>query len=258
MSDIFVSYRRDDSSAATQSLIERLGKAFCRRKVFRDLDDLGAGGFSEQIREKIERCGVFVLVIGKDWVTISNSKGEPRLLDPTDVHRQEIESALSLRKVQIIPVLVEGARVPEPESLPKSLRGLTRLQFFEILTGTAQSHQSYSTLIEHIKAVKHVKPGVCLSSLLYVFGSNYLVFIAVFSVFLTSFTSILAVLYLTSVDRPQEDISQETKESIPAPLPPDRGASVTNSGKITVHEGSKVGGCVNAGVMLGDCNSGNQ
>ena len=59
------------------------------------------------------------------------STGRRRLDDPDDFVRLEIEAALT-RNVRVIPILVDGARMPRPDQLPPSLAKLARRQALEL------------------------------------------------------------------------------------------------------------------------------
>ena len=50
----------------------------------------------------------------------------PRIADTQDFVRLEVETALRRRDVRVIPLLVDGARMPHSEDLPEELRTLTR------------------------------------------------------------------------------------------------------------------------------------
>ena len=75
------------------------------------------------IETALEQSHVLLVVIGPDWVTTTNRDGERRLLDPEDMVRIEIETALR-RDLRIVPVLVEEASMPRPQDLPPSLEPL--------------------------------------------------------------------------------------------------------------------------------------
>ena len=68
-----------------------------------------------------------LVIIGRNWIS-------PKLSDPNDVLRNEVESALA-QGIHIIPVLVHGATLPEPSQLPDSLVALASYQAFELNTG---------------------------------------------------------------------------------------------------------------------------
>ena len=70
-------------------------------------------------------------VIGGQWSTMTDETGKRRLDDRDDSVRLEIEAALA-RNVRVIPVLVDGARMPRLEELPPSMSGLVRRQALEL------------------------------------------------------------------------------------------------------------------------------
>ena len=53
----------------------------------------------------------------------SKARHQRRLDDPNDFVRIEIGAALQ-RDIPVIPILVEGARVPRPDQLPEDIREL--------------------------------------------------------------------------------------------------------------------------------------
>jgi glycerophosphoryl diester phosphodiesterase len=74
---------------------------------------------------------VLLALIGRGWLTITDEAGKRRLDDPEDFVRVEIEAALS-RKVRVVPLLIDGATMPRPDQLPKSLAQLVRRQAQEL------------------------------------------------------------------------------------------------------------------------------
>ena len=80
-------------------------------------------------------CAVLLAVIGVGWLTATGEDGRRRLDDPGDFVRLEIEAALA-RDVRVIPVLVDGARMPRAADLPASLEGLARRQALELNPGS--------------------------------------------------------------------------------------------------------------------------
>jgi hypothetical protein len=65
---------------------------------------------------------VLLAVIGKNWNPLTDS-GQRRLSDPNDHLGIEIETALK-RKIPVIPVLVDGVKMPAAHELPQALAGL--------------------------------------------------------------------------------------------------------------------------------------
>lgn len=121
---IFVSYRREDSADITGRISDRLIQKFGRDAVFKDVESIPLGSdFRKHLKDAVGRCDVLIAVIGRQWTTIQNESGRRRLDDPRDHLRIEVESALE-RDIPVIPVLVQGAVVPDEESLPETLRPL--------------------------------------------------------------------------------------------------------------------------------------
>jgi hypothetical protein len=132
MASIFVSYRRDDAAGFAGRVEDELERRFGDVEVFRDVDDIASGeDFVRRLDRALQSCRVFVAVIGRSWLTARNADGTRRLDDPNDFVRQEISAALG-RDVRVIPVLVDGARMPAEADLPQGLKSLARRQAHEL------------------------------------------------------------------------------------------------------------------------------
>jgi hypothetical protein len=129
---IFISYRRQDTDFPAGWLYERLANHFSGAQVFKDVDSIELGDdFGEMIAAAVGSCDVLLAVIGEQWLAVTDEDGRRRLDDPNDFVRLEIEAALS-RKVRVIPILVDRARMPWAEELPASLARLTRRQALQL------------------------------------------------------------------------------------------------------------------------------
>ena len=121
---IFISYRRDDSLPWAGRLHEHLSRHFGEENVFIDIDAIDPGeDFSDVVHKKVEECGVFVPIIGKNWLSCADKAGHRRLNDPADHLRVEIVTALRQRKL-IVPVFVADATMPDRRELPDELAPL--------------------------------------------------------------------------------------------------------------------------------------
>jgi hypothetical protein len=129
---IFISYRREETAYPAGWLYDRLADRFGGRQVFKDVDSIQLGDdFVEVITRAVGSCDVLVALIGDQWLTITDAHGRRRLDDPDDFVRLEIEAALT-RNVRVIPILVDGARMPRADELPDSLVKLVRRQALEL------------------------------------------------------------------------------------------------------------------------------
>jgi hypothetical protein len=129
MGGIFISYRRRGVGAGyVGRLADRLAEHFGDDSVFRDIDDIEPGrNFAEAIREAVGGCDALIAVIDPAWLTVTDDDGHPRLQDPEDFVRLEIEAALE-RQTTVIPVLIDTATMPRRNQLPESLGELSMRQ----------------------------------------------------------------------------------------------------------------------------------
>jgi hypothetical protein len=129
--NIFINYRREDSSGHAGRLFDALSSHFAGR-LFMDIDTLQPGvDFVEAIEQAVDSCQALIVVIGREWLTIHDPAGHRRLDDPADFVRLELESALA-RNIRVIPVLVQDAPMPRADELPPSLSRLARRNAIEL------------------------------------------------------------------------------------------------------------------------------
>jgi hypothetical protein len=129
---IFISYRRDETAYPAGWLFDRLAQHFAAGQIFKDVDSIELGDdFVQVITSAVGSCDVLLALIGDQWLAITDEQGRRRLDDPADFVRLEIQAALK-RHVRIIPILVDGARMPHADELPAGLTGLARRQALEL------------------------------------------------------------------------------------------------------------------------------
>jgi TIR domain len=128
---IFISYRRRETAGHAGRLYDGLSEHFGHDRVFMDLTMEPGVDFAETINEAVGGCGALVALIGDEWLTVTDERGQRRIDDPADIHRLEIEAALD-RNVLVIPALVQDARMPTEEELPDGLDPLVRRHAVEL------------------------------------------------------------------------------------------------------------------------------
>jgi hypothetical protein len=133
MTDIFISYRRQDAAADAGRLYDDLRERFLRTEIFMDLEAIPPGkDFRASLAENVASAEVVLVLMGPRWLDIRNeATGERRLDEAVDYVRFEIEMALAKGKL-VIPVLLPGARMPSPEQLPGSIRDLAYRNAYEL------------------------------------------------------------------------------------------------------------------------------
>src|SRR5262249_50985460 len=82
-------------------------------------------------QESLKQCAVALVIIGREWLDTQAADGGRRLDDPKDMVRVEIETALSL-DLTVIPLLAEGAMMPNAADLPESLQVLAQINSLQI------------------------------------------------------------------------------------------------------------------------------
>ena len=123
---VVISYRRDDTAPHAGRLFDLLTAKLGEGRVFIDVDSIEPGGdFVDAIRQAVGKANMVIAMIGPQWLTAKNEKGQRRIDDELDYVRLEIETALQ-RNIRVIPILVDGADMPQPDVLPEVLKPLTR------------------------------------------------------------------------------------------------------------------------------------
>ena len=122
---LFISYRRDDSAGYSGRVHDRLQREFGGNLLFMDVNSIPLGvNFSKVLVEEVAKCDVLLAVIGPGWLDARDEKGHRRLENPDDFVRIEIGTALK-RGIPVIPILLEGTRVPKADQLPEDLKELS-------------------------------------------------------------------------------------------------------------------------------------
>jgi glycerophosphoryl diester phosphodiesterase len=129
---VFISYRRQETAWPARQLYDVLVAELGADRVFKDVDTIDPGDdFVERMQSAVSSCQVLLALIGPQWLA-TDAKGARRLDDPKDFVRLEVETALNRDDVRVIPILVDNAKMPTAEELPKELAALTRRQAIQI------------------------------------------------------------------------------------------------------------------------------
>jgi hypothetical protein len=156
---IFLCYRRDDAPTHTAWLASLLVKRFGREMVFQDIDRIVPGeDYRDAIRRELDSCGWVLPIIGQRWLTVTDDEGRRRIDYPNDPVREEIELALQAdARVRIIPILIDGAKMPRSSELPEPMARLAYRQAHEL---TARHfNDDADALIARIVTPRHDRFG---------------------------------------------------------------------------------------------------
>src|SRR5262245_8572664 len=129
---VFISYRRADSAGYSGCVMYRLDRELGRDLVFMAVNAIPLRmNFSKVLHEEVAKCSVLRAVIGPNWVDARDEHGNRRLDNPNDFVRIEIVAALQ-RSIPVIPLLLDGARIPKADELPEDLKELSLRNGMEI------------------------------------------------------------------------------------------------------------------------------
>jgi hypothetical protein len=138
MTTVAVSYRRSDSAAIAGRISDHLMAHYSTAAVFLDVDKIPYGkDFRTHIKEVLEQTDVLVAVIGANWLG-HNADSTSRMQKDDDPVRVEIETAVERKKngkMKIMPVLIDGAKMPDADVMPKSFEDFAYLNAPEVSSG---------------------------------------------------------------------------------------------------------------------------
>jgi TIR domain len=146
---VFLSYRREDSAGYAGRVQDRLAQEFGRDLLFMDVDTVPLGvNFVTILHNEVAKCEVLLAVIGAHWLDARDDAGNRRLDDPHDFVRIEIGAALQ-RNIPVIPILLDGAKVPKATQLPKDLEELSLRNGLDVRH--ASFHNDIDKLVRSLK-----------------------------------------------------------------------------------------------------------
>jgi hypothetical protein len=146
---IFISYRRSDTGGRAGRLFDLMVSRFGSRNIFQDVAAIEPGAdFARRVDDAITSSDAVLVVIGPQWLSASGPDGVRRLDAPDDYVRREVGSALRAG-VRVVPVLVDGAALPDIDQLPDDLRELANRQ--SVTLGDATWHQDADALVRRLE-----------------------------------------------------------------------------------------------------------
>jgi hypothetical protein len=153
---VFISYRREDSQYQAGRIYEAFVRALPPDTVFMDVDSMAPGDdFVEALEGWVQRCDVLLALIGPRWIDSIDPRTSLRRLDNLeDFVRIEVRGALE-RKIPVVPVLLDAAKMPTAADLPDDIKALTRrnAEFVDFRTFDADVQR----LIKRLKIGKKIE-----------------------------------------------------------------------------------------------------
>ena len=137
MKKIFLSYRRSDSYG-TKRIAKSLRSEFGQENIFFDTESMQPGvAWPDRIKDFLSHADLMLLIIGPNWLHVQDeSSGKRRIDMDQDWVRLEITTFLNRKKENdkliLIPVLINGAKMPEKNFLDSTLSPICDLQFVRL------------------------------------------------------------------------------------------------------------------------------
>ncbi|PNY36344.1 hypothetical protein C2E31_13510 [Rhodopirellula baltica] len=216
---LFISYRRDDTRDLSALLSDRLRRRYGKANVFLDSASIGAGSeWRKLLITELHTCDVLIAVIGDDWLELRDDQGQRRIDNPEDEVRREIVTALD-RGIPVVPLLAEGTKMPERESLPEPLRRLHERQWIEVRSDQYFDND-VNLLCNHIdvlrKSNRHLKMALA--------GTTAIVLVLV--------GTVIGLSFRRPHDTPQNSDQTANASSDPLPVSPTDVVRAQSEGSI--------------------------
>jgi hypothetical protein len=161
MPKIILSYRRSDSDAIAGRIRDKLASHYGDASVFMDIDSIPFGfDFREHVQAALAQNDILIAIIGPKWLG-PGKKNQLRINDENDPVRIEVETALK-RRIPIVPILVAGANMPAPATLPVGLRELSFLNAAPLDSGR-DFHQHMERLIRSMDRILQDKQDLSVA-----------------------------------------------------------------------------------------------
>lgn len=161
MANVFITYRRSDSSSATGRIADRLQSYFGRDNIFYDITTIPLGvDFGTFISDQLDKTDIFLVVIGDNWLGVKDADGNRRIDNPGDWVRIEVAAALARENIPVVPVMVgKASSPPRKEELPHDLSGLSARNSI-VLRSDSTFEGQIERLIEYIDSLLAQSAGI--------------------------------------------------------------------------------------------------
>ncbi|WP_421920268.1 toll/interleukin-1 receptor domain-containing protein [Marinifilum sp.] len=160
MSKIFISYRRSETREFAVRIYDRLVLEFGKDNVFLDVEDIEPGIiFPKELEKALNDSRIMLVIIGNNWLSLKDKNGNAKIFNPEDFVFQEIKMAIN-NGVKIIPVLVNGSKIPDKLELPEQINQLSHRNAIEIKNDSF--HMDIDRLVEKLRGPNYLLLGVLI------------------------------------------------------------------------------------------------
>ncbi len=152
MFKIFLCHRTNDSRYAASHIYQELAETYGDENVFEYNDGMPAGvDFRQHVVTQLQQMQVFVPLIGANWLDSKDENGLIRLQQHDDPVRIEVETALKIPKLRILPVFLDSITCPDRSKLPPEIAGIIDISAIHIGYKPDELKKGVTRLIEQIR-----------------------------------------------------------------------------------------------------------
>lgn len=152
---VIISSRRNSTREMAHRLSDELQAILGNKTIHRGVERISVPGKSltDAIAHEAGQCTALLVLIDRDW--LDDGKW---LNNPKDFNAIAINAALSNSR-QVIPVLIDGARLPAASDLPSTMQALASQQAVDLNAGVSQGVQSITSRIQQGNAPAQAQPA---------------------------------------------------------------------------------------------------
>ena len=123
---VYFSYRQKGSKEHALRLADWLRER-SPFETFADADIPPGSHWPSVLQDGLERASAILIFIDSEWLRYQDDWGRRRIDNPEDWIHREVHHALS-RSKPVLPILVDDARMPPKQAMPKALEALAEIQ----------------------------------------------------------------------------------------------------------------------------------
>ena len=162
---VFICHRRGDAVRQVGRLLEKLNHSFGEHTLYYGSHQStdGKSVSMDGLHAMIDARAVLIM-IGPNWASLENLERLHETDGKADPLRHWIAVALTRHGASgrhapmLLPILLEGASMPDKASLPKDLKALARLSPLTFSSDAAQSHAEFEKLVRLLNGALGITP----------------------------------------------------------------------------------------------------
>ena len=160
MSKIFISYRRSETREFAVRIYDRLVLEFGKDNVFLDVEDIEPGiVFPKELEKALNDSKIMLVIIGNNWLSEKDKNGNTKIFNPEDFVFREVKMAID-NGLKIIPILVNGTKIPDKLELPEQINELSHRNAVELKNDSF--YMDIDGLVEKLRGPNYLLLGVLI------------------------------------------------------------------------------------------------